>query len=139
MQKKNTFLIDTNVFISSFKSDTAKSKEVFIELIQNDKYNLISNEILIEEYKKYSKMLGPKSEEFFAILKDNSSIVKPEEFHIKKCKHYFNENSYSDVIHAATALKNNPVIITNDKDFNGIGKSNLIDVWTISKAIENIL
>lgn len=84
-------------------------------------------------------MLGPKSEEFFAILKDNSSIVKPEEFHIKKCKHYFNENSYSDVIHAATALKNNAVIITNDKDFNGIGKSNLIDVWTISKAIENIL
>lgn len=137
LQKRN-ILVDTNVFISAFKTGRTKSTELFIELINDEKIQLICNDILLEEYKKYSERLGPKSEIFFKVLKLNCIEVNPDEKQINKCKSYFS-GSYADMIHAATCLKSGSLLLTNDKHFDNIRDSKLIEVWDISRAITQFL
>ena len=137
MQKKS-ILVDTNVFISAFKKGNTKSTKLFVKFVTDDDIDLTGNIILFEEYNKYAKLLGPKSEQFFKILQDKSRLIKPEKEDINKCKCYFDEFC-ADIIHAATCLKENAILITNDKDFDKIKKSGIIEVWDISKAIYNFL
>ena len=137
MQKKS-FLIDTNLFISAFKSGPTKSTELFIKLVKDEDIELIANSVLIEEYKRYGKKLGSKSQKFFQIIKDNCTLVDPSKKQIEECNEFF-QNSYADAVHAASCLKYGSILLTNDKDFNEIKESNIIDIWNISDAIENIL
>lgn len=133
-----SILVDTNVFISAFKTGETKSTELFIKLIRDEDIQLVSNDILLKEYEKYAKKLGPNSVLFFKIMKEKCKDVEPDEEHIQRCKQYF-ESSYADMIHAATCLKSEATILTNDKHFYEIGKSELIEVWDISYAITHIL
>ena len=133
-----SILVDTNVFISAFKTGETKSTELFIKLIRDEDIQLVCNDILLKEYEKYAKKLGPKSVLFFKIMKEKCKDIEPDEEHIQRCKHYF-ENSYADMIHVATCLKSEATILTNDKHFAEIGKSELIEVWDISYAITHIL
>jgi len=99
---------------------------------------LIANEILLKEYEKYAEKLGPKSKKFFQILDENCKRVEPNEKYISDCKEHF-DDSLADVVHAASCLKHGSIILTNDKDFDEIKDSELIEVWGISKAIKKIL
>ena len=137
MQKKS-FLVDTNLFISAFKSGKTKSTELFIQLIKDEDKELIANEILLKEYEKYAEKLGPESEKFFQILDEKCKIVEPDEKYISECEEHF-DDSQADVIHAASCLKHESILLTNDKDFDEIKESGLIEIWDISKAIKNML
>ncbi|WP_456477699.1 PIN domain-containing protein [Geoglobus ahangari] len=66
-------------------------------------------------------------------------IVNPSDGEIKVCRQYFPENEVADAVHAATCLKTNAVLITNDKHFDPIKKAGLIEVWNTSEAISRIL
>lgn len=135
---KTNILADTNVFISAFKTGKTKSTELFIHLIKNEEIQLITNEILLKEYEKYANRLGSKSKLFFQIIEESSKQIEPDEEHIQKCEPFF-ENSYADMIHASTCLKADGIILTNDKHFDEISDSDMIDVWDISKAINEFL
>jgi len=136
--QKTNILADTNVFISAFKTGRTKSTELFIHLIKSEDVQLIGNDILFEEYEKYAKKLGPKSKTFFRIIVEDSKEVKPDKEQIKKCEPYF-DDSYADMIHAATCLKTDGIILTNDKHFDEISDSGMIEVWDISEAIGKFL
>ena len=41
-------------------------------------------------------------------------------------------------MHAATCLQAKAVLITNDRDFDGIKESGVIEVWSISEAIRKL-
>ena len=41
-------------------------------------------------------------------------------------------------MHAATCLQAKAVLITNDRDFDGIKESGVIEVWSISEAIKKL-
>ena len=41
--------------------------------------------------------------------------------------------------HAAICPKTNAVLITNDKDFNKIAERGIINVWSITKAVKELL
>jgi len=58
---------------------------------------------------------------------------------LKNCSKYFPKNEIVDIVHAATCLQENAILITNDKHFDKISKNKIIEVWSISKAIENLL
>jgi len=51
-------------------------------------------------------------------------------------KTFFSEEEYADLYHAATCLKANAILITNDKDFNRIAKTSIIKMWSITRAIK---
>ena len=41
-----------------------------------------------------------------------------------------------DIYHAATCLQEGAVLITNDRHFDRINDEKIIEVWSISEAIE---
>ena len=138
LQERSTrFLIDTNVFIAAVKKGWTKTTDLILNLLTNPDFEIVANDVLLAEYEKYSKELS--AEEFLEFLKVRVSVVNPSEDEIEKCKSYFPENEVADVVHAATCLKAKAILITNDKHFDEVKETGLIDVWSISEAINRII
>ena len=138
MQERSTrFLIDTNVFIAAVKKGWTKTTDLILNLLTNPDFEIIANDVLLAEYEKYSKELS--AEEFLEFLKVRVSVVNPSENEIEKCKSYFPENEMADVLHAATCLKKRAILITNDRHFEKIKEAGLIEVWGISRAVDEMI
>jgi len=138
LQERNTrFLIDTNVFIAAVKRGWTKTTDLVFYLLTNPEIEVVANDVLLAEYERYAKELDAK--EFLDFLKLRIAVINPSIDEIKKCKPYFPENEYADVIHAATCLKADAVLITNDRHFDRIKEAKLIKVWSISDAIDRLL
>lgn len=138
MQEENTkFLIDTNIFIAAVKKGWTKTTELVLRLLSNPEFVPVANDVLLAEYAKYAKAFD--AENFLEFMRLRVIIVNPSDEEIKVCRQYFPENEVADAIHAATCLKTNSVLITNDKHFDPIKKAGLIEVWNTSEAISRIL
>jgi len=130
-------LIDTNVFIAAVKKGWTKTTDLVLHLLANPDFEIVANDVLIKEYEKYARELN--AEEFLEFLKLRTVISNPSKNEIEKCKPYFPENEAADVVHAATCLKAKAILITNDRHFDKIKETGLIEVWSISEAITRIL
>ncbi len=136
------FLVDVNVFVAAVKNPEKKARtfDLILELISNECIHFVGNELLLLEFEKYSERF--KSETALLLLKrlrDKMTVVELDENYIKTCSKYFPKNEIVDIVHAATYLQENSILITNDKHFDKISENKIIEVWSISKAIENLL
>ena len=98
---------------------------------------LFANELLVFEYEKYAKTLG--TYELLDYLKKAVIQVNPSQEEIDTCAAFFPESELSDIVHAATCLYANAILITNDNHFNKIKKAEIIEVWSNTKAIKRLL
>ncbi len=136
------FLVDANVFVAAIKNPEKKSHtlDLILELISNKRIRLVGNDLLLLEFEKYSqKFRSETASHLLKLLRDEMIIVELESDYIKKCIKYFPKNEVVDIVHAATCLQENLILITNDKHFDKISQNKIIEVWNISKAIENLL
>jgi len=67
------------------------------------------------------------------------SRIHQSEEEVERCKPFFPDNQAADIVHAATCLHAGAVLISNDRHFERIERAGLIEVWTISEAIKNLL
>jgi hypothetical protein len=58
---------------------------------------------------------------------------------IAKCLPFFPQSQEADILHAATCLNANGILISNDRHFEKIRTAGIIVVWNISEAIERLL
>jgi len=137
LQEKCTrFLIDSNLFIAAVKSRWTRSSEL-LALLLDGPAELVANGALLSEYEKYAMELG--AEYIFSYLKSRVILIDQSEEEVERCKPFFPDNQAADIIHAATCLHAGAVLISNDRHFEGIERTGLIEVWTISEAIKNLL
>jgi predicted nucleic acid-binding protein len=134
--KSTRFLIDTNLFIAAVKRGNTKSTELFLRLLDGS-WELVADDILVSEYEKYAKKF--EADAFLAILLGKLVIIEQSEEDILSCKPFFPSSESADIVHAATCLHTGAILITNDTHFRRISEEGLIDVWSISEAIERIL
>ena len=132
-------MVDTNLFIAAIKNpkrETA-SLRLLMELTDDTTVVLIGNEFLIMEMEKYAQVFESKrGKEILRRLMDKTEVMDVDEKFLHLCKSYFPEDQLIDIYHAATCLQESAVLITNDKHFDRINSKNIIEVWSISKAIE---
>ncbi len=136
------FLVDANVLVAAIKNPEKKAGalDLILELISNDEIRLIGNDLLYLEFKRYSQKFKSKTaSNLIKQLKDKMTIVEVSKDCIKKCGEYFVKDNIVDIVHAATCLQENSRMITNDRHFDKISKNKVIEVWSISKAIETLL
>jgi predicted nucleic acid-binding protein len=138
LQRRNIqrFLVDTNLFISAIKKWT-KSTDLLIYLITDPEIELIANDVLLGEYRKFSSEL--RAPEFFELIQSMVIIDNPSEAYVLDCKQYFPRSQMADAVHAATCLQSDAVLISNDKHFDKISEMMVIEVWKITEAIEKLL
>jgi len=134
--KSTRFLIDTNLFIAAVKRGNTKSTELFLRLLDG-LWELVADDILVSEYEKYAKKF--EADAFLAILLGKLVIIEQSEEDILLCKPLFPSSESADIVHAATCLHTGAILITNDAHFRRISEEGLIEVWSISEAIERLL
>ena len=136
------FLVDANVFIAAIKNPDkkARSLDLIIELVENEKICLVGNDLLLLEFGKYSeKFRSETASHLLKRLKSKIKVVDVKEDSIKISRKYVPKEEIVDIIHAATCIQEGSILITNDKHFDKISRNRVIEVWNISKAIENLL
>jgi predicted nucleic acid-binding protein len=137
-ERTTRFLLDTNVFIAAAKRGWTKTTELVIRLIE-DQEDLIADEALIAEYRKYAVGLGNYGQRLLDHILQKAFVLEPSDDEIALCLPFFPENQEADVLHAATCLNAGGILISNDKHFEKIRKAGIVEVWTISEAIERLL
>ena len=134
--RSSRYLLDNTVFIAAVKRRWTKSTELIYHLLDSQA-EIFANELLIFEYEKYAKTLG--TYELLTYLKKAVIEVNPSQDEIDTCGAFFPESEMSDIVHAATCLYSDAVLITNDRHFDKIKKAGIIEVWSNAKAIKRLL
>jgi predicted nucleic acid-binding protein len=134
--RSSRYLLDNTVFIAAVKRGWTKSTELVHHLLDSP-VELFANELLILEYEKYARTLG--TYELLDYLKKSIIQVNPSQEEIDACATFFPESELSDIVHAATCLYADAILITNDNHFNKIKKAGIIEVWSNTKAIKRLL
>jgi len=137
-----TFLLDTNVFISAIKepkkqTDTLK---LIIKIISEPRFALVGNYLLAYGLLRYAELL--KSETAAALLAtllSKMQVVDVSKNYRKICKRYIKTPDRADILHAATCLQTRAILITNDRHFDRIRDEGIIQVWNVSKAIRELI
>jgi predicted nucleic acid-binding protein len=138
----NRFLIDTNVFIASIKHPDRKtgSLDLILDLINNPDVCLVGNDLLLLEFEKYQKRFeSPLAYKILKDLKHKIEFIEVRPESIKQCAKYIPHEEIVDIVHAATCLQTSAILISNDNHFNKLNESEVIEVWTISKAINTLV
>ena len=134
--RSSRYLLDNTVFIAAVKRKWTKSTELIYYLLDRS-VELFANDLLIFEYEKYAKALG--TYELLNYMKKSVIQVNPSQEEIDACAPFFPESELADIVHAATCLYADAILITNDNHFNKIKNSGLVEVWSNTKAIKILL
>ncbi len=145
MQNKR-YMIDTNVFISAFKSGYTTTTKLLLKLLLDPEVELIVDDVLLKEYEKWFKILSTRiprireqAELLYSLIKAKAKLERSSNDDINRVKQYFPDTETADIYHAATCLKANCILITNDKDFQSLKRAKIVEVWTITEAVRRIL
>jgi len=145
LQKKR-FLLDTNVFIAAFKTGYTKTTQLILRLLSDPNIELVVNSVLLEEYRSWLNKLSSKlphvreqAETLYTLIISKAVSIEPDHDRIEQCKPFILEGEYADLYHAATCLKANAILVTNDKDFDRIAKTDVIKVWSTTRAVRELL
>jgi len=137
-----TSLLDTNVFISAVKDPRRQTGtlRLILKIIGSPRTGLVGNDLLAEEMARYAELL--KSETAATLLHAliaKMEIIDARENYLRACKAYIKTPDRADILHAATCLQTNAILISNDHHFNRIREEGIIKVWTTKEAIKRLL
>lgn len=148
-RSERRFVVDTNVFVAAIRSFSKPQRRpgsdsevlrLLIKLTTDEQLRLVGNSRLLEEYSRLAEQLSSETAELILkALSDKTEVVEVREEAIARCRPHLREEESADVLHAATALQTDAILITNDKDFVGIRQAKIVGVWTISEAIRGLL
>ena len=111
-----------------------------MRIVEDSKIELVADELLRDEMLRYAELL--KSQTAATIVEgllSKTSMVRVSRNYRKICKTYIETPNRADILHAATCLQTGATLITNDHHFDRIRKEGIINVWTITEAIDNLL
>lgn len=136
--RSTRFLLDTNVFIAATKSGWTRTTDLVLRLIEGEE-DLIADEALIGEYRKYADTFGYDGQILLHRLLQDIAVLEISDEAIAQCMPFFPKGAAADILHAATCFYAGGTLISNDRHFEKIRQAEIIEVWTISEAIAKLL
>ena len=130
-------LLDTSVFVSAIKSlpRVTHSFRLIVYLLDAEA-RFVGNEILAEEYLRYAQLLpSPTAASLAASILGSMEMIHVEDRFVRACAPHFGARSAKDCVHAATCLQLGATLVSNDHDFDSIGRAGVIGRMTVSEAI----
>lgn len=141
-EKPTRLLLDNNVFVAAIynpKRET-RSLQLLIEIIRNRNLHLVGNRYLLEEMSRYSEVYpSPTALLLLRALISKMDVITVQDRYVKLCLNYMSSDSPVDIVHAATCLQTDSVLISNDKHFQRIKQEKIITVWSINDALQILL
>ncbi|MCW4013876.1 MAG: PIN domain-containing protein [Candidatus Bathyarchaeota archaeon] len=140
--KPYQILLDNNIYVAAIHDPVREtaSLKLIIEIIQNKQIKLIGNKYLLEEMSRYSEVFpSPTALMLLRALIAKMEVIHVEERFIKLCLNYMDSSYPVDVVHAASCLQTDSILITNDRHFDRLKQEKIIKVWNTGEAIENLV
>jgi predicted nucleic acid-binding protein len=146
---RRRFVVDANVFVSAIKPFSRRNRKartdtgslaLLVRLITDAELELFGSLWLFDENKRLAEELNSEASELILgrLTAKVREVTEVGEEAVLRCAPYLPEREAADVLHAATCLQSGAVLITNDRDFDGIKESGVIEVWSISEAIRKL-
>ncbi|MFQ5976239.1 MAG: PIN domain-containing protein [Candidatus Hydrothermarchaeales archaeon] len=121
------------------KKPRGDTLQLLLRIIDDPEIELVGNDLLLEEMVRYGRLF--KSETALLIMGsiiNKMGIVRVKDNYIKACRPYISAQSLIDIMHAATCLQTDSILVTNDKDFNDIKDRGIIQIWNIAEALKSL-
>lgn len=137
-----SFLIDTNVFIAAIKKPRKERKtlQLILRMAEREDIRVVGNEHLVKEMWRYAEEYGSETAiQLVGKLLEKMVFIRVGKNYLRICKDYIKSPNKADILRAATCLKSDAVLITNDKHFDKIRDEGIVKVGTISEAVRRIL
>jgi predicted nucleic acid-binding protein len=74
-----------------------------------------------------------------AALLSKVELIEVSSNYIKICSRYIKTPDKADILHVATCLQTGSILMTNDRHFDKIKAEGIIEVWSVSKAIRQLV
>jgi predicted nucleic acid-binding protein len=136
------FLLDNNVFIAAIKQPTRETAtlRLILKMIQDSEIVLVGNEFLLEEMARYAEAFGSETASLllYALI-SKMEVVDVQDKFIRICRSYMDTEDPADIIHAATCLQTDAILISNDRHFDPVRDEGIVEVWSTTKAIQELL
>lgn len=136
------FLLDINVFIAAIKQPTRETAtlRLILKMIQDSEIVLVGNEFLLEEMARYAEAFGSETASLllYALI-SKMEVVDVQDKFIRICRSYMDTEDPADIIHAATCLHTDAILISNDRHFDPVRDEGIVEVWSTTKAIQELL
>lgn len=133
-----TFLLDTNVFVAAITNPRRETDTLrfLLTILRRKDVALVGNEFWAEELLRYAEEFRSETAAFLVgALLGRTRIVRVAKKYRAICKGYVRTPDAADLLHAATCLQEQAILVSNDRHFDRIRDEGIIEVWNISKAI----
>jgi len=141
-QGTRVFLLDNNVFVAAIKRSGGETAtlSLLLRLIQDRGIRLVGNEFLLEEMARYAEVFESEmaSSLLYALITKMEGVDVQGKY-ITICRSYMDTDDLADIVHAATCLQTDAILITNDHHFDPVRDEGIVDVWSIAEAIRELL
>ncbi|NOZ76360.1 MAG: type II toxin-antitoxin system VapC family toxin [Euryarchaeota archaeon] len=132
-------MIDTNVFISAVKKPGGGALKLLLKVLEDPSIVLVGNDLLVEEFLRYAQLLGSRTAlALVSALLEKTDVVMVKRNYILACKPHITTPDKADILHAATCLQTDSILITNDRHFDRIKKAGIVEVWGITEALKRL-
>lgn len=141
-EKPTRLLLDNNVFVAAIHNPRreTRSLQLILEILGNRNIHLVGNRYLLEEMSKYSEVYpSPTALLLLDALVSKMELIAVQDRYVKLCLNYMTIDSPADIVHAATCLQSDSVLISNYKHFERIKREKIITVWNINEALKLLL
>ncbi len=136
------YLLDNNVFIAAIKEpgQATATLRLILKIIQDRSIRLVGNEFLLEEMARYAEVFGSETASvlLYALI-SKMEVVDVQDKYVVICRAFMGTEDLADVFHAATCLQTDAILITNDRHFDPVRDEGIVEVWSTTKAIQNLL
>lgn len=143
------FVVDANVFVAAIKPFSKRSRKppadtgslaLLIRLITDSELELFGDLSLFDEYERLAEELHSETSALILgqLTGKMREVTEVGEEAVARCRPYLPEGEAADIMHAAACLQSSAVLVTNDRDFDKIKESGIIEVWSISEAIRKL-
>ncbi len=137
LRRDSRFVLDNNLVIAAVESGWTKSTNLLMTILLSDADLFVNDELLLEYERYIHRVLGLYH--LCLLISNRAQNIDPSRQSLEACRPFFPESQYADIVHAATCLEAGATIITNDAHFKRIQEAGLIEVWSISKALREVL
>jgi predicted nucleic acid-binding protein len=97
------------------------------------------NPILVEEYLRHAaRWRLPHHASLAEPLLSRVVLHVPSVATLTWLAQRFPELMPADLAHAATCVETGATLVTNDRDFDAVGDSGIIPVWSITEALRHL-
>jgi len=143
------FVVDTNISVAAIKPFSGRSRTastdtgslaLLMRLVTDSELELFGSLWLLDEYKRLAEELNSETSELILgrLTGKMREVAEIGDEAVARCRPYLPEREAADILHAAACLQAKTVLITNDRDFDRIKESGIIEVWSIREAIRRL-